>query len=127
MKLGRLFSVALAVLLFTLLAHSGRRNSAQLSETVDLPATYELDFSLASKMRSQVGSLRPTVDSDVSERAGLEVFRGLINSEMISTLGLPYQWNFSINEAQDVNAGSLSNGTVMATRGMVKQVGVDRG
>ena len=127
MKLARLCSVALAVLLLTLSAHSGRRNSAQLSENVDLPATYELDFSLASKMRPQLGPLRPTNDANRGEKAGLEVFSQLISSQTISTLGLPYHWTFSVKETQDINAGSFSDGTVVAKRGLVQLVGADRG
>lgn len=117
----------LTALLLTCPVQAGRRNVPKLAETVDLPATFNLDFSLASTMRSQMGASRDTAANDSASQVGLEVFSTLVKSEMVSALGLPYRWTFSIVRSEAVNATSLSDGEVGAYRGLANLVGTDRG
>ena len=88
-------SIALSILVTLLVippAFAAGRNSGRLAETVDLPTTFDLDFSLASTMRSQMGSVRDFPRSGEPGQVGQEVFTDLTSRDMVSLLGLPYRW-----------------------------------
>jgi hypothetical protein len=127
MKLTRVIAVGLVSLLFAMPGRAGGRNSPQLSDTVDLPAAFDFDFSLASKMRSQIGAVKDLPVDDSAIQAGQTVFESLTKSQMVSSLGLPYRWTFSLVRSADLNAVSLPDGEVAAYQGLAKLIGTDRG
>jgi hypothetical protein len=128
MKLTHLLATSTVLTLFLVpSASGGRRNSPQLAETVDLPATFNLDFALASKMRSEMGSVRDAPVNGDPGRVGQEVFSDLTNKEMVTSLGLPYRWTFSVLRSSIVNAISLPDGEVAAYRGLTQLIGTNRG
>lgn len=127
MQFTRLIALGLICLLPTTPARTGTRNSPPLTETVDLPASFDFDFSLASKMRPQVGAVRDLPPDDSGIQAGQAVFKQLTNSEMVSSLGLPYRWTFSVVRSADLNAVSLPDGEVAAYQGLAKLIGTNQG
>lgn len=96
MKFTRLIALGALIALLFVPASAGRRNSPRLAETVDLPATFDLDFSLASKMRSQIGAVRDVPQGGEPGQVGQEVFTDLTSRDMVSSLELPYRWTFSV-------------------------------
>jgi predicted Zn-dependent protease len=86
-----------------------------------------LDFSLASKLRQGISTIRVIDSNDTSARVGREVFDDLTKTQMISSFGLPYHWTFTILRTSDVNAISLPDGEVAAYGGLAKLIGNNRG
>jgi Zn-dependent protease with chaperone function len=127
MKLTRAIAVGLVSLFLAMPIRAGGRNSPQLSDSVDLPAAFDFDFSLASKMRSQIGAVRDLSADDSAIQAGQTVFESLTKSQMVSSLRLPYRWTFSLVRSADLNAVSLPDGEVAAYQGLAKLIGTDRG
>jgi hypothetical protein len=128
MKLRHLLATGAVLALFLVpSASGGRRNSPQLAETADLPATFDFDFLLASKIRSQMESVRDAPVNGDPGQVGQEVFTDLTNKEMVTSLGLPYRWTFSVLRSPTVNAISLPDGEGAVYRGLTQLIGMNRG
>src|SRR4051794_37424059 len=74
MSVSRVLCIALLVISAQI--PSTARNKPELAETIDLPVTYDVDFSLASKQRANLKGLRSSASSDESAKVGEEVFQG---------------------------------------------------
>src|SRR6266480_3355023 len=81
----------LIVLVLTNVAVAGGHNNARLADSIDLPATFDVDFQLASRQRSQIKTGVTTISDDAAGQVGSDVFRTLVNTQMISSFGLPYR------------------------------------
>ena len=105
----------------------GHRAAPRLAETVELPVSYEMDLSLGAKQRSDILARGSELADDPNARTGAEVFKRLVNVEMISGLGLPYQWRFVEVNSPIINASSTADGEIAADAGLVKVIGNDPG
>lgn len=119
--------VLVSVVLAPLQIAIARGNSAKLADSVDLPSNFDIDFQLASKQRTQIQATAKAVPDDVAGRVGAEVFRNLVDTQMITSFGLPYKWTFSLYDSPAVNAGSLPDGEVEADTGLSRLIGTNRG
>ena len=104
----------------------GGRKAPKLAETIDLPATFYVDFQFAARQRVQLGS-QVEVPDDAAGRVGADVFQSLVKTQMISGFGLPYTWTFRLYDVPAVNAGSLPDGEVEAYTGLSRLIGTNRG
>jgi hypothetical protein len=104
----------------------GGKNAPKLAETIDLPPTFDVDFQFAAKQRAQLGPQKEVPD-DVAGRVGADVFKSLVETQMISGFGLPYTWTFRPYDSPVVNAFSLADGEVIAYTGLSRLIGTDRG
>jgi hypothetical protein len=102
------------------------KKAPKLAETVDLPATFDVDYRFAAKQRAQLGPQKEVPD-DTAGRVGQEVFDSLVKTQMISSYGLPYTWRFKPCDSPTVNAFSLADGEVVAYTGLSRLIGTDRG
>lgn len=103
-----------------------RSESARI-ETVQLPADYTIDLQLASVARSRfLGGSRPIVGTTLNA-VGEEVFNKLIGNTTISGFGLPYQWNLTLLENDDINAASSAGGQVYVKGGLANLMGSNQG
>lgn len=105
----------------------GSHRGPKLQEQVELPASYELDFSLASRQRTELRVPNTLVSEDAAGQVGAQVFSELTKTQMISDFGLPYHWTFSLLNSPGVNAVSLPDGEVAAYSGLAHLIGTDRG
>ena len=104
----------------------GGEKAPKLAETIDLPATFGVDFQFAAKQRVQLGRQKEVPD-DTAGRVGEDVFQSLVKTQMISGFRLPYAWTFRLYDNPSVNAGSLADGEVEAYTGLSRLIGTDRG
>ena len=104
----------------------GGKKAPKLAETIELPATFDVDVQLAAKQRAQLG-LQKEVPDDAAGRVGAEVFESLVKTEMISGFRVPYTWTFKLYDIPAINAGSLPDGEVEAYTGLSRLIGTDRG
>jgi Peptidase family M48/PDZ domain len=118
-------SAILLVSLTPLRASGSHRATPKLDDNVALPPTYDLDFTLASNQRSGMAPI--DASDDDAEKVGAQVFDELIRSQMVTGLGLPYHWTFSVRNTGDVNAVSLPDGEVAAYRGLAQLIGNNKG
>jgi hypothetical protein len=117
----------LILLVLSNAAVAGSRKSARFAESVDLPATFDVDFQLASKQRSEITTGVTTVRDDAAGQVGLDVFGTLVHTQMISGFGLPYRWTFTLLDTSVVNASSFSDGEITVNRGLSRLIGANRG
>jgi len=108
-------------------AEAGRKNTPKLAENVDLPATFDVDFSLAATQRAQTHSQMREVTDDSAGPVGKDVFQSLAATQMISGFGLPYRWSFTLNNSIEPNAGAYPDGEIEATVGMARLLGQNKG
>ena len=101
------------------------RNSAKVPSDIDLPASFDVDFKLASKQRSEISL--PSATDDASAETAADVLRSLVDSPTIAGFGLPYKWTFRVFNSPQVNAGSLPDGEIETYTGMTRIVGSNRG
>jgi len=93
---------------------------------IDLPTGFDIDFQLAAKARATIQS-SIAVNSDAASQTGMEVFRSLVGTQMISGFGLPYRWSFEVVNSSSVNAFSLPDGETGSTTALARLVGTNRG
>ena len=122
----RLSVLFFAILLFQIPV-SARGRTPQLADTVDLPASFDLDSQIAAKQRAELPGLQAPVSTDVPAQVGEQVFELLVKTQMISSFGLPYHWTFQVHNTQLINAFSLPDGEVEAEGGIARLVGTNRG
>ena len=129
MERVRFHAADLGLVLFLLAALNaafGGKKAPRLAQTIDLPASFEVDFQFAAKQRVELGPQKELSD-DVVGRVGADVFQSLIKTQMISGFGLPYVWTFKLCDTDEVNAFSLADGEVIADRGLSRLMGDNRG
>ena len=98
-----------------------------LSEDIQMPSDFAVDYQLGLTMRGQVhGSNTLVVDTPMN-LAGDTVFQKLVGDPYVQTLGLPYRWNFTIVNDNAVNAYSLPDGEICVGSGLAKLVGTRAG
>ena len=85
----------LILLVLSNAAVAGSRKSARFAESVDLPATFDVDFQLASRQRAEIRTGVTKMPDDAGQ-VGADVFRTLVNTQMISSFGLPFRWTFTL-------------------------------
>jgi Zn-dependent protease with chaperone function len=123
----RVAGIVLVLFLLTALSAAfARKKAPKLAETIDLPSSFDVDFQLAAKQRVELGSQKEVPD-DVAGRVGADVFQSLIQTQMISGIGLPYSWRFRPIDSPVVNAFSLADGEVVAYAGLSRLIGANRG
>jgi Peptidase family M48 len=117
---------AAAVCLFLISDFSFARNLPKLNEVVELPASFDIDFKIASTQRH---GPRPNIDMPRSEAdaVGAAVFQNLVRTQMVLGLGLPYRWTFNVENSPSINAASSPDGEVMAYAGTSRLIGTNRG
>ncbi|MFL6438114.1 MAG: M48 family metalloprotease [Terriglobales bacterium] len=127
----RAFSVLLICLCCVVTAFAGRRrgNAPDLA-TIQLPADFSIDYSLALNNRAKVtGGSAPVTGTKLNE-AGDVVFQALTQESMVSGLGLPYKWRLTVLDDGVMNAGSLSDGEITvngANGGLASLIGTNKG
>jgi Zn-dependent protease with chaperone function len=104
-----------------------RKKAPQFAQTVELPPSFDIDYVLATKQRADLRTNVNEVPDDVAGRVGADVFQSLVKTQMISSFGLPYKWQFRLYDTPAINAGSLADGEVQANTGLSKLIGTNRG
>jgi|SRR5579859_14972 len=120
----------LSILALTILALpvcSQKRSKTKLNDDVPLPADYALDYQLGIAERGQVRGSDTLLENTEYNQAGLEVFSKFLGDPTVASLGLPYQWNFTIVNNNAVNAYSLPDGEVSVGSGLAKLIGTNPG
>lgn len=121
----RVLSLLLFVLSLSYAAPAAKKNTPKLAETIDLPSTFDVDFSLAATQRTQIQTHE--VSDDAAGAVGKSIFESLVTTQMISGFGLPYRWSFRVNDNPTPNAGSYPDGEVEANEGIARLLGQNRG
>ena len=104
-----------------------KKRPAKLDQNLPLPSDFALDYQLGLTMRNQLrGSSSLLVDTPMN-LAGDGVFRTLVGDTSVSGLTLPYRWNFTILNNEDINAYSLPDGEICVGSGLAKLVGTNSG
>jgi hypothetical protein len=104
-----------------------RKKSAQLKDSVDLPADYSLDLQLGVAARGRAHAGSTFISGTPLDATGEEVFANLIRDPMVSGLGLPYQWHFSVVDNSVINAWSFADGEIGVDGGLARLMGTNRG
>jgi len=123
-----LFCIALVlVLVLALPSNAQRHKNSKLDENVALPVDFAIDYQLGITERGRIRGASPLLENTEYNEAGTEVFSKFVRDPSISSLGLPYQWNFTIVNDGSVNAYSLPDGEVSVGSGLVKLIGTRPG
>jgi|HubBroStandDraft_6_1064221.scaffolds.fasta_scaffold16084_3 hypothetical protein len=117
----------LALTILTTPAYSQKRSKTKLNDDVPLPVDYGLDYQLGIAERGQVRGPDALLENTEYNQAGLDVFSKFLGDPTVRSLGLPYQWNFTIVNNNAVNAYSLPDGEVSVGSGMAKLIGTNPG
>lgn len=107
--------------------HGQKHRKANLNEDVNLPADFGLDYQLGLAERGKIRGSSPLLENTAYNEAGTMVFTKLVQNPSVSSLGLPYRWNFTIVDNDSVNAYSLPDGEVTVGSGMAKLIGTSPG
>jgi predicted Zn-dependent protease len=119
--------VLLVALLFALSASAQKRQKVKLSEDVGLPTDFALDYRLGLEERGRIRGTAPLLENTEFNEAGTEVFSKFLGDPSVSSLNLPYRWNFTIVNDSSVNAYSLPDGEITVGSGLAKLIGTNRG
>jgi hypothetical protein len=114
-------------LLFTQSVEAQKNRKAKLSENVDLPSDFRLDYQLGLVERGRIRGTSTLLENTAYNEAGTTVFTKLVQNPSVSSLGLPYRWNFTIINDGSINATSLPDGEVSVGSGLAKLIGTNPG
>jgi hypothetical protein len=78
----QLLLLTLVLVVSSNVAVAGSRKTARFADSVDLPATFDLDFQLASQQRAEITTGVTTVPDDAAGQVGLDVFGTLVHTQM---------------------------------------------
>src|SRR5467141_2206588 len=117
----------LAALLLPQTVNAQRHRKSKLSEDVDLPIDFALDYQLGLSERGKIRGSSALLENTAYNEAGITVFTKLVQNPSVASLGLPYRWNFTIVDDGSVNAHSLPDGEVSVGSGLAKLIGTNPG
>ena len=92
-----------------------------------LPIDFTIDYQLGIAERGRIRGATPLLENTEYNEAGTEVFSKFLGDPSVSSLGLPYRWNFTIVNDGSVNAYSLPDGEVSVGSGLAKLIGTRSG
>ena len=118
---------ALVLLATALPANAQRHQKAKLDADVPLPTDFTIDYQLGIAERGRIRGTAPLLENTEYNEAGTEVFSKFLGDPSVSSLGLPYRWNFTIVNDGSVNAFSLPDGEVSVGSGLAKLIGTRPG
>jgi hypothetical protein len=104
-----------------------KRHSSKLSDDIDLPADYSLDFKLGASARSSIRGSNALLVGAPLNKVGLEVLHNLISTASVASLARPYQWNLSVVDNNVLNAQSSPDGEIFVHGGLAQLIGTNRG
>jgi Peptidase family M48 len=117
----------LSVVLLLQILNAQRRGNAKLNEDIALPSDFSLDYKLGLAGRGQIRGSSALLENTVYNEAGTEVMSKFVQDPSVSSLNLPYRWNFTIVDNGSVNAYSLPDGEVTVGSGLAKLIGTNPG
>ena len=126
-RLPRLTCFILAALLLPQVVNAQKHRKSKLSEDVDLPVDFALDYQLGLAERGKIRGSSTLLENTAYNEAGTSVFTKLVQNSSVASLGLPYRWNFTIVDDGSVNANSLADGEVSVGSGLAKLIGTSPG
>ena len=115
------------VFLVPQVATAQKRRAPKLNDDVSLPADFALDYQLGLSERQKVRGSSGLLEGTEYNEAGGAVFSKLVADPSVSSLGLPYRWNFTIVNDGSVNAYSLPDGEITVGSGLAKLIGTNPG
>ena len=107
--------------------HAQKHRRVNLDEDVALPADFTIDYQLGIAERGRIRGSSTLLENTEYNEAGTEVFSRFVQDPSVSSLRLPYQWNFTIVNDGSVNAYSLPDGEVSVGSGLAKLIGTRPG
>jgi hypothetical protein len=122
-----LISVALVFSVLGIPAHAQKHPKANLNEDVPLPSDFTIDYQLGIMERGRIRGASPLLENTEYNEAGTEVFSTFVRDPSVSSLRLPYQWNFTVVNNNSVNAYSLPDGEVSVGSGLARLIGTRPG
>jgi hypothetical protein len=122
-----LTTLALVLLALGIPARAQKHRKANLNEEVPLPADFAIDYQLGITERGRIRGASPLLENTEYNEAGTQVFTQFVRDPTVSSLRLPYQWNFTIVNDGSVNAYSLPDGEVSVGSGLAKLIGTRPG
>src|SRR2546430_7932761 len=122
-RLPLLACFILAALLLPQAVNAQKHRKSKLSEDVDLPVDFALDYQLGLAERGKIRGGSVLLENTAYNEAGTSVFTKLVQNSSVASLGLPYRWNFTIVDDGSVNANSLADGEVSVGSGLAKLIG----
>lgn len=122
-----LVCLSLAFLVLCLPARSQKHRKADLNETVPLPSDFSIDYQLGITERGSIRGSSSLLENTEYNEAGTEVFSKFVGDPSVSSLRLPYRWNFTIINDGSVNAYSLPDGEVSVGSGLARLIGTNPG
>jgi hypothetical protein len=108
-------------------ANAQNHHKANLEDTVPLPADFAIDYQVAIAERGRIRGGSSLLENTEYNEAGTKVFSQFVQDPSVSSLGLPYRWNFTIVNDGSVNAHSLPDGEVSVGSGLAKLLGTRPG
>jgi predicted Zn-dependent protease len=126
-RLPLLTCFILAALLLPQTVNAQKHRKSKLSEDVDLPVDFALDYQLGLTEREKIRGSSALLENTAYNEAGTTVFTKLVQNPSVASLGLPYRWNFTIVDDNSMNAHSLPDGEVSVGSGLAKLIGTNPG
>ncbi len=126
-RLPLLACFILAALLLPQAVNAQKHRKSKLSEDVDLPVDFALDYQLGLAERGKIRGSSTLLENTAYNEAGTSVFTKLVQNSSVASLGLPYHWDFTIVDDGSVNAHSLPDGEVSVGSGLAKLIGTNPG
>jgi predicted Zn-dependent protease len=126
-RLSVLTCFILAALLLPQTVNAQKHRKSKLSEDVDLPVDFALDYQLGLTERGKIRGSSALLENTAYNEAGTTVFTKLVQNPSVASLGLPYRWNFTIVDDNSMNAHSLPDGEVSVGSGLAKLIGTNLG
>jgi hypothetical protein len=117
----------LAALFLPQAVNAQKHRKSKLSEDVDLPLDFALDYQLGLAERGKLRGSSALLENTAYNEAGTSVFTKLVQNPSVASLGLPYRWNFTIVDDDSMNAHSLPDGEVSVGSGLAKLIGTNPG
>lgn len=127
LKLSLWALLILGLLAAALPTEAQRHGKANLNEDVPLPADFAIDYQLGISERGRIRGASSLLEDTEYNEAGTAVFSKFVRDPSVASLGLPYQWNFTIVNDGSVNAYSLPDGEVSVGSGLAKLIGTKPG
>src|SRR6266481_1152223 len=109
------------------IALAQKHAKAKLKDDVALPSDFAVDYQLGLSERGKIRGTNSLLEGTAYNEAGTAVFSKLIQNTFVSSLGLPYKWNFTIVNDGSINAYSLPDGEVSVGSGLAKLIGTSPG
>jgi len=122
-----LTSLAVLLVASAIPANAQKPHKTTLEDTVPLPADFAIDYQVAIAERGRIRGGSSLLENTEYNEAGTQVFSQFVQDTSVSSLGLPYQWNFTIVNDGSVNAYSLPDGEVSVGSGLAKLLGTKPG